>query len=99
MGIEPLKREEGASQLPFIPNQSEHNVHIFYIKTKDLAEWTKLIKYLNENGINAIFHYVPLHSSLAGKKYRKFVGEDIYTAKESDQLLRLPLYYGLDKKK
>ena len=68
---------------------------MFYIKTKDLAERTKLISHLRENGIMAVFHYVPLHSAPAGTKYGRFDGVDEYTTKESERLLRLPMYYGL----
>ena len=68
---------------------------MFYIKTTNLEERMKLIEYLKKNEISAVFHYVPLHSSPAGKKYGRFYGEDIYTTKESERLLRLPMYYGI----
>ena len=68
---------------------------MFYIKVEDLAERTELVQYLKEKNVNAVFHYIPLHSSPAGKKYGEFVGEDKYTTKESERLLRLPMYYGL----
>jgi dTDP-4-amino-4,6-dideoxygalactose transaminase len=68
---------------------------MFYIKTKDLDERTRLIAYLREHGANAVFHYVPLHSADAGQKYGRFSGEDVFTTKESDRLLRLPLHYNL----
>lgn len=84
--------------LPVVPEACTHNAHMFYIKTKDLQERTDLIKYLKENDIQAVFHYIPLHSSPAGKKYGYFHGEDIYTTKESERLLRLPLYYGISEK-
>ena len=87
----------GKIQLPFIPNECNHNAHMFYIKAKDLDERTKLISYLKSNGINSVFHYIPLHTAPAGKKYGEFVGEDVYTTKESERLLRLPLYYGMKK--
>ena len=61
-------------------------------------EGTKLIAYLKENGVMAVFHYIPLHNAPAGLKYGRFHGEDIYTTKESEKLLRLPLYYGLNTK-
>lgn len=83
-------------ELPVIPNGCEHNAHMFYIKCKDLIERTKLINYLKENEINAVFHYIPLHSAPAGLKYGKFFGEDKFTTKESERLLRLPLYYGIE---
>lgn len=86
-------------ELPVIPKECKHNAHMFYIKTKDLEERTKLIDFLKENGIGTAFHFVPLHSSIAGKKYGRFQGEDKYTTKESERLLRLPMYYGLEEEK
>ena len=93
-GLKPLE-EKGLLQLPVIPQECEHNAHMFYIVTKDLEERTKLISYLKENEINAVFHYVPLHSAKAGLKYGRFHGEDKYTTKVAESLLRLPMYYGL----
>lgn len=87
--------EEGKIELPYIPEECQHNAHMFYIKTKNLDERTKLIHYLNSNNINAVFHYVPLHTSKAGKKYGEFIGEDRNTTKESERLMRLPLFYAL----
>ena len=86
-------------KLPAIPEDCRHNAHMYYIKAKNLEERTKLIDYLKENDINAVFHYIPLHIAPAGKKYGEFVGEDVYTTKESDRLLRLPLYYGIEQDK
>lgn len=82
-------------ELPYIPKECKHNAHMFYIKTKDIQERTELINYLKENGIMSVFHYIPLHTSPAGIKYGRFNGEDKYTTKESERLLRLPMYYGL----
>jgi len=87
----------GLIELPFIPDECEHNGHMFYIKVKDIKERTRLIAYLKEAGITAPYHYVPLHSSKAGKKYTVFNGEDVFTTRESERLLRLPLFYGLKK--
>lgn len=82
-------------EMPYVPAECKHNAHMFYIKTKDLKERTKLINHLKENEIQAVFHYIPLHSAPAGIKYGRFHGEDKYTTKESERLLRLPMYYGL----
>ena len=82
-------------ELPVIPKECEHNAHMFYVKTKDLKERTELTKFLREKEIVAVFHYIPLHSAPAGIKYGRFNGEDNYTTKESERLLRLPMYYGL----
>jgi dTDP-4-amino-4,6-dideoxygalactose transaminase len=86
---------DGKIELPVIPEHCEHNAHMFYIKCKDLEERTALIKFLKENDILAVFHYIPLHSSPAGQHLGRFCGEDIYTTKESERLVRLPLYYGM----
>lgn len=85
----------GKVELPVIPEGCVHNAHMFYIKCKDLEERTALIQYLKDNGILAVFHYIPLHSAPAGRKFGRFDGEDRYTTKESERLVRLPLYYGL----
>ena len=89
--------EAGKIELPTIPEGCEHNAHMFYIKCKDLDERTALIKFAKENDVMMVFHYIPLHSAPAGKKYGRFSGEDIYTTKESERLVRLPLYYNLTK--
>ena len=68
---------------------------MFYIKCKDLEERCALQVFLRERGIASAFHYIPLHSSPAGEKFGRFNGEDVYTTKESERLLRLPMYYGL----
>lgn len=88
-------RDKGLIELPTIPDECEHNAHMFYIKLKDLNERTKLINYLNEREIVSVFHYVPLHSAKAGIEFGSFHGEDRYTTRESERILRLPLYYGL----
>ncbi len=90
----PLK-EEGKIGLPVVPEGCVHNGHMFYIKTKDLEERTRLIDFLKEKGIMAVFHYVPLHSAPAGLRFGRFCGEDKYTTKESERLLRLPMFYQL----
>ena len=82
-------------ELQYIPEDCKHNAHMFYIKCKDLDERTLLIDYLKKDQIWAVFHYIPLHSAEAGIKFGRFHGEDKYTTKESERLLRLPLYYGL----
>ncbi len=89
--------DAGKIELPFIPEGCVHNAHMFYIKCKDLEERTKLISYARENGVQFVFHYVPLHSAPAGLKFGRFNGKDEYTTKESERLMRLPMYYGLPK--
>ena len=87
--------QKGYVTRPVIPAECKHNAHMFYLKAENIDVRTKLISYLKENDILAVFHYVPLHSAPAGQKFGEFVGEDKYTTKESDRLLRLPMYYGL----
>ncbi len=87
--------KEGYFKLPFVPKECEHNAHMFYIKVKDIEQRSDLIDYLKKNGILSVFHYIPLHSSIAGLKFGKFMGEDKFTTKESERLLRLPLYFGM----
>lgn len=88
-------KEKGIIELPYVPEYCTHNAHMFYIKTKDLDERGKLISYLYANGSHAVFHYVPLHSSPAGLRFGRMAGEDKYTTRESDRLVRLPLHYNL----
>lgn len=85
----------GKVELPTIPDGCVHNAHMFYLKCKGLEERTALIAFLKERGVLAVFHYVPLHSAPAGQKYGRFHGEDVYTTRESERLVRLPMYYGL----
>ena len=89
--------QKGYVTRPFIPEECKHNAHMFYLKAENLETRTKLISFLKENGVLAVFHYVPLHSAPAGKKFGEFVGEDKYTTRESDRLVRLPMYYGLSE--
>ncbi len=90
--------DSGRIELPYIPEHCTHNAHMFYIKVKDLAERTELISFLKSKDIMAVFHYVPLHTAPAGLKYGRFNGIDEYTTKESDRLVRLPMYYKLTEK-
>lgn len=92
--LKPLA-DRGCIDLPVVPEGCVHNAHMFYIKAKDLEERTELISHLKENGVAAVFHYIPLHSAPAGLAFGRFHGEDRYTTKESERLLRLPMYYGL----
>lgn len=95
-GLKDLE-EAGKIELPFIPDYATHNAHMFYIKCKDLAERTKFIDFMKANDILTVFHYVPLHTAPAGEKFGRFHGEDKYTTKEADRLVRLPMFYTLTK--
>ena len=87
--------DAGRVELPTIPADCVHNAHMFYLKCRDLEERTALIRHLKANDILAVFHYIPLHSAPAGKKFGRFDGADVYTTAESERLVRLPMYYGL----
>ncbi len=95
-----LKKHEeaGRIELPFIPKDCTHNAHMFYIKLADIDERTAFIDHMKKNDILTVFHYIPLHTAPAGLRYARFNGEDKYTTKESERLVRLPLYYGLSEK-
>ncbi len=97
-GLKPLA-DRGLFELPHVPEDCAHNAAGFFIKTKDINERTDLIGYLEENGVASAFHYIPLHSSQAGEKFGQFYGTDRYTTRESERLLRLPLYYRLETDK
>ncbi len=87
--------DAGHIELPHIPEGCTHNAHMFYIKARDLDERSKLIAHLKAQGISSVFHYIPLHSSPAGRALGRFHGEDRYTTRESERLMRLPMWYGL----
>lgn len=93
--FEPLA-ESGRIELQRIPEGCVHNAHMFYVKCRDLADRTQFIAHMRERGVQCVFHYVPLHSAPAGLKFGEFVGEDRYTTSESERLVRLPMYYGMD---
>lgn len=90
--------QRGLIELPAIPDGCVHNAHMFWIKCRDLAQRTELIRFLKEAGIQAVFHYIPLHSAPAGMRFGRFVGQDKYTTAESERLVRLPLHYGLTER-
>ena len=89
--------EAGKIELPTVPQDCVHNAHMFYIKAKDIEERSALIGHMKEKGVLTVFHYIPLHTAPAGLKFGRFHGEDEYTTKESERLVRLPLYFGLKK--
>ncbi|MNW34168.1 dTDP-4-amino-4,6-dideoxygalactose transaminase [compost metagenome] len=93
-GLEDLQSKEFIN-LPYVPNYCQHNAHMFYIKCNSLDERSRLIDYLLKNEIQSVFHYIPLHSSIAGRKFGRFHGNDIFTTSESEKLLRLPMYYNM----
>jgi dTDP-4-amino-4,6-dideoxygalactose transaminase len=84
-------------EVPTVPDDCQHNGHIFWIKTRDVEERSALISFLREKSIHSIFHYVPLHSSPAGQRSGRFSGEDRHTSREASRLIRLPLFYGFSE--
>lgn len=88
--------EKGVLERPHVPEYAVHNAHMYYLKLENLEARTRFIEYLKANGIQSVFHYIPLHSATAGKKFGRFHGEDVYTTKESERLVRLPMYYNLE---
>lgn len=94
--LKPLD-EVGKLQLPKVPEKCVHNAHMFYIKLRDMEERTGFIEHMKKQDVSCVFHYVPLHSAPAGLKYGRFYGMDNYTTKESECLVRLPLYYGMEE--
>ena len=93
--LAPLEAQ-GAVDLPYVPEYAKHNAHMFYMKLKDLETRTAFIDYMKANDILTVFHYIPLHSSTAGQRFGRFHGEDVYTTKESERLVRLPMFYNLE---
>ena len=89
--------DENLIELPTIPQGCKHNAHMFYIKCKDLDTRQQYIQFMKDNGILCVFHYVPLHSAPAGKKFGRFHGNDVFTTSESDRLVRLPMYFGMEE--
>ncbi len=88
--------EKHVVERPFVPDYATHNAHMYYLKLKDLETRTEFIRYMKENGVQCVFHYIPLHTATAGQKFGRFYGEDRYTTRESERLVRLPMYYNLD---
>lgn len=89
------EEEKKVVMLPKIPQYITHNAHMFYLLMDSLESRSDFISYMRAKGIMAVFHYVPLHSSIAGQKYGEFIGEDQFTTNLSERLVRLPLFYQL----
>ena len=88
--------DNGFIELPSVPAECVHNAHMFYIKLKNINTRSKLIKALKKFDITSVFHYIPLHSAEAGLKFGAFSGNDLHTTRESEKLLRLPMYFSLN---
>lgn len=92
--LKPLE-EAGRIELPAVPEGCVQNGHMFYLKAADIEERTRFIDFMKANGVMPVFHYIPLHTAPAGIKFGRFHGEDRYTTRESERLVRLPMYYAL----
>lgn len=92
--LQPLAQKQ-CLILPSVPTACEHNAHMFYIKLANIEQRQHFIDYLKQQGILAVFHYIPLHSSPAGQRFGDFYAEDHYTTQESERLVRLPLFYNM----
>lgn len=88
---------ESAARLrrPIVPNDCEHNAHMYYVLLADGIERQAVLGRLKDSGIHAVFHYVPLHSSPGGRKYGRVHGSMQVTDRQSERLIRLPLWLGL----
>lgn len=95
-GLKELEKR-GLISLPSVPRECAHNAHMFYIKTRNLKQRCDFIEYMKQREISCMFHYVPLHSSPFGRKCSRFCGEDKYTTKTAEMLVRLPMYKDLTK--
>ena len=87
--------DKGLIEQPFVPDYCTHNAHMYYIKVRDLEQRGDFINFMKSKDVLTVFHYVPLHTAPAGLKYGRFHGEDNFTTRESDRLVRLPMYYAL----
>lgn len=92
--LQPLAAS-GRIALPAVPASCRHNAHMFYLKLRDSEDRQALINWMKEAEILTVFHYIPLHSSPAGARFGRFHGTDAFTTRESERLLRLPLFYNL----
>lgn len=89
--------DRGIIEIPIIPEKCIHNAHMYYIKCKNIDIRQAYIKFMKDNDVLCVFHYVPLHSAPAGLKFGRFVGDDEYTTIDSERLVRLPMYYNIKK--
>lgn len=93
-----LLKSNSLIDIPVVPEECQHNAHMFYIKLRDIEQRTEFIDFMNKNEISCVFHYIPLHSAPAGRKFGVFSGEDQNTTMESERLVRLPIWYGMPEK-
>ncbi|MCR3755601.1 MAG: dTDP-4-dehydro-6-deoxy-D-glucose transaminase [Sodalis sp. Psp] len=87
--------QQDSLAVPVLPDTCQHNSHMFYLKLSDINDRNSFIRYMKSVDILTVFHYIPLHSSPAGQRFGRFHGSDRYTSRESQRLVRLPLFYNL----
>ena len=85
----------GLIRRPIIPSECQHNAHMYYLLLESNLDRNKILTFLKQHKINSVFHYVPLHSSPAGMKYARTSGDLMITNRQSDRLIRLPLWVGI----
>lgn len=90
---------EGRLRRPVIPAHCRHNGHMYYLLMPDAADRDRTLARLHEADIRAVFHYVPLHSAPAGRRFGRVAGSMTHTDDLSARLLRLPLWVGLPPKR
>ena len=88
----------GKLRRPIIPGHCTHNAHMYYVLLPDLARRTAVIDKLREMQVQSVFHYVPLHSAPAGRKYGRAANDMAVTDDISDRLLRLPMWVGVEER-
>jgi dTDP-4-amino-4,6-dideoxygalactose transaminase len=86
---------KGILRRPIIPDHCEHNAHMYYVLVNESIDRQMLLDEFRQHDIGAVFHYVPLHTSPAGKRYGKTHGQLSVTEVQSERLIRLPLWVGL----
>lgn len=94
--LEPLESKQ-LLRRPIIPKECSHNAHMYYVLLSSEAQRNKILDRFKKENINSLFHYIPLHSSPAGKRYGRMHGSLNITDQQSKQLIRLPLWVGLQK--
>jgi dTDP-4-amino-4,6-dideoxygalactose transaminase len=90
--------KKGMLEVPIIPIDCKHNAHMFYLKLKTLTDRALFIRHMKRKNVLTVFHYIPLHSSIAGKKFGQFFDIDINTTKESELIVRLPLFFNMTER-
>lgn len=94
--LQPLE-QTGALRRPIVPDDCQHNAHMYYVLLDDESERQRVLETLKAQGIGCVFHYVPLHTSPAGRRHGHVAGDLPVTERQAERLLRLPLWTGLSE--